>query len=237
MTPPDPPRPHVPEALARATAWTFWSLARLRGARPFHPRGASFHGILRPFEEGAGVPFLAGPETPVLVRLSAALGLRRPWPDIMGIGIRVRDAYGPGRHQDLLLASSSRAPVLRHLLVPTRGLDRRSYSSLLAYRHAGQLVLVGCRWASRPAARPVHPDDLRQAAPKEPLRFELTLGRPTGRWLTVAALELGQPLSTQASAELRFDPWNAAKSFQPVGPLNHLRAAAYRASQRATTSP
>lgn len=183
------------------------------------------------------VPFVSSRETPVVVRLSAGLGLPRPWLDIMGLGVRVPDAYGPGRHQDLLLASSSEAPVLRHVLVPTRGLDRRFYSSLLAYRHDGRLRLVGARWAAPPTLETLHPDDLRHATSAAPITFELVIADLTGPWQTVGRLELEDPLSDQASAALRFDPWNAAPSFRPVGPLNHLRAAAYRASRRVTTSP
>lgn len=172
-----------------------------------------------------------------MVRMSAALGLPRPWYDVMGLGIRVPDSYGPGRHQDLLLASSYRAPVLRHVLVPTRGLARHFYSSLLAYRHNGRLTLVGARWAAPSTPRPPHPDDLRHAALTAPIAFELAIADLVGPWLPVGRLELDEPLSDQASAALRFDPWNAAPSFRPVGPLNHLRASAYRASRRATTSP
>jgi hypothetical protein len=58
------------------------------------------------------------------------------------IGPARPDAYGPGRHQDLLLASSGRAPLARHLLLPSRGFCDRPYSSILPYRLAGERVVV-----------------------------------------------------------------------------------------------
>lgn len=85
--------------------------------------------------------------------------------------------------------------------------------------------------------RDAAPDDLRHATSAAPITFELVIADLTGPWQTVGRLELEDPLSDQASAALRFDPWNAARSFRPVGPLNHLRATAYRASRRVTTSP
>jgi hypothetical protein len=54
--------------------------------------------------------------------------------------------------------------------------------------------------------------------------------------------DLARRLTERAFAALArrggraFHPWNTASALVPVGPLNHLRAPAYEASQRTATS-
>lgn len=231
------PEPHAPEALNRLTAAVFDRLARWRDARPFHPRGISYGGVLQVLDAGPSVPFAIGPSVPAVARLSTAVGLPPRLPDLFGLGLRIPDAYGSGRHQDLLLASSSRAPLLRHLPTPTRGFDRRLHGTLLAYRHDGRLALVGARYAGPPRSAPLHLDGLDDAAARGELVFGLAVSGLSGPWRPVGRLVLRERLPDVESASLRFDPWNATGSFRPVGPLNHVRAAAYRSSRRAATSP
>jgi hypothetical protein len=229
------PEPHVPAGIDRLTGWLFTRLAQWRDARPFHPRGVCFEGTIRSTESSATPAFVGDGPRRVFVRLSKAAGLPPRMPDVLGLALRVEHAYGQGRHQDLLLSTSGRWPGARHLLVPARGYDRRSYSSLLAYRHNKRLVLVGAHYAGPRRARPLRLADLDDNA--DGLRFVLLLAGLRGAWTPVARVVLEHRLSDEASTRLRFDPWNAAPSFRPVGPLNHLRAAAYRASRRSATSP
>jgi hypothetical protein len=230
------PESNVPAGIDRLTERLFARLARWRDARPFHPRGVCFEGTIRSTESSASPTFVGDGPRRVLVRLSKAAGLPPRVPDVLGLALRVEHVYGQERHQDLLLVTSGRWPGVRHLLVPARGYDRRGFSSLLAYRYDERLVLVGARYAGPRRAQPLRLADLNDDNANG-LRFVLLLAGLTGTWTPVARVVLERRLSDEASMRLRFDPWNAAPSFRPVGPLNHLRAAAYRASRCSATSP
>jgi hypothetical protein len=54
-------------------------------------------------------------------------------PDLLGMSIRVPDAYGPGRHQDFLLVTSIDLPVLHHVFIPAADAQQRPFSSSLPY--------------------------------------------------------------------------------------------------------
>src|SRR5215207_11185336 len=94
----------------------------LRRGKIVHPHGLVFDARLTV----RGVPaapraaqLLSRPaEHRALVRFSRSLGLPRPLPDLLGMSIRVVDAYGDGRHQDLLLVTSADRPVVHHLFLP-----------------------------------------------------------------------------------------------------------------------
>jgi hypothetical protein len=118
--------------------WAFRTLVSLRGARALHPDGAGFEGVLTPAAaEPTGTELFDGPERRVLIRLSHAVGLPEPVPEPFGLAFRATDAYGPGRHQDVLLTTAAAAPVGRHLPLPVAGVCGGLYSSLLPYRIAG----------------------------------------------------------------------------------------------------
>jgi hypothetical protein len=209
----------TPAPIAAAAAAGFGALSRLRGARIFHPEGVGDAGTLRvgrSHAEYPGVPFLehAG-EYPALFRLSRGVGLPRPLPDILGLAVRLTDVHGPGRHQDFLLVSSVDLPVLHHLLLPTRrGFLGQSFSSVLAYRVAGRLRLVG----AQPMAR-------------GELRYSLALAPLLGRWTAVGDLVLGERLPDEDTERLAFNPWNTGAAMRPTGPFMGVRRAAYRGSQ------
>ena len=86
------------------------------------------------------------------------------------------------------------------------------YSSLLPSEVGRQRLLVGARPAS---AR----------------EFDLLVASPTGAWSAVARLTLGRRLDDSVARTLRFDPWNSGGGFVPAGPVNRVRAAAYRGSR------
>lgn len=214
----------------------FAGFARLRGARPFHPRGATYEGTIRPAAGGETLPFTTDGDRRMLVRLSKAAGLPPRLPDVYGLSFRVPDAYGPGAHQDILLATAGERPVTRHLLVPTVGFDRRRYSSLLLYRHRGRLTVLGAHHIGGARATPVQLGNLDEVVGGEGVAFRLSIAGPVGRWRPVAELVLERRLPAAASKELRFHPWNTGEALRPVGPLSHVRAPAYEASQRTATS-
>ena len=123
--------------LDRLLAAPFALGSRLRGARVFHPRGVVVRGTWHPDPEAATEALPGVGSRSALVRVSHAIGLPPGLPDILGVAIRIADAYGRGRHQDLLLASSGSGPVSRHLLLPTSRRDRDGRLQPVPYEVAG----------------------------------------------------------------------------------------------------
>lgn len=209
-----PPTPEVPVVVERVAARFFCALSAARGKRAFHPRGDGFDAELevdRPIHRYDGIPMLSERRThPARVRLSRAIGIPRPLPDILGLAFRVET--GP---QDFLLVSSAQPPALRHLLLPTRGgFGDNSYSTILPYRIAeGDLRLVG-------------------ALPVGPLEYDIALAPLSGGWHRFARLRLRAALPADETERLELNPWNAVPGIKPVGPLNGTRRSAYAGSQR-----
>lgn len=205
----------------------FRELSRLRRKRVFHPFGVGFRGQLTPIGDGDSAPALATPSEP-LVRLSRSFGLPEWLPDPCGLAFRIPDAYGSGRHQDLLLVSSGAARGARHTLLPSRGFCDRPYSTVLPYRLRGETVMLGAR-ARAPGPGP------RLAALRERreggLEFEILLARGEGEWAAIARLRLGERLPAERTERLDLDPTNTGGGLEPVGWLNRVRGPAYRASQ------
>jgi hypothetical protein len=204
------------------------TLSRLRGKRGFHPFGAGFTARLTPLGEGGFGVVALEREAEVLVRLSRALGLPEWLPDPCGLAIRVPDAYGPGRHQDLLLVTSALPPGGRHALLPSRGFCDLPYSTVLPYRVQGETVLLGARALGRRPGPKLR--DLRSRRTGG-LEFEIAIARLTGEWRPVARLSLGERLAPERTERLHFDPTNTGGGLELVGLLNKLRGPAYGASQ------
>lgn len=228
------------EAAARALAGAFERLSRARGKRIFHPFGVGFAARLEPIgaTTGGGVASTAegGPPLPFLgepveakVRLSRALGLPEWLPDPCGLALRVPDAYGAGRHQDLLLVSSALALIGRHLPLPSRHFLDRPYSTLLPYRFEGELLLLGARGAGTTGQSPKLADLRRREVGD--LTFELSVASLPGEWRPVARLALGERLPPEETERLDFDPTNTGGGFELAGMVNRLRGPSYRGSQ------
>ena len=169
-----------------------------------------------------------------LVRFSRSLGLPRPLPDLLGMSVRVLDAYGTGLHQDFLMVTSVDAPVAHHLFVPAGDVQQRPYSSSLPYRAGDQTLLVGAvPRADSPRPRGGNElERLAAAAATGDLVFDLAVADMWGRFRPVADLHVGDPLPPEADA-LRFNPWNTGGGLELTGTLNRLRDVAYPLSQRA----
>jgi len=197
----------------------FGGLARLRGDRALHPDGIVYEGTFRSHTTGTGTRlFDTGDERPALLRISRGAGLPQALPDVLGCAVRVPDAYGAGAHQDFALASSARAPVGRHVLLPGRDYSRVFYSSILPYVFGEQTALIGAR---------LHGDT-------PDLEVRLFVATTLGRWREVAALTFNRVASEGDTRALRFNPWNCGGGIRPRGSLNALRNPAYRGSQEAS---
>jgi hypothetical protein len=137
----------VVDAAGYGLAAVLAGVAAARSGKAVHPHGVVHEARL--LVDGApeaptGAELLDRPgQHRAIVRFSRSLGLPRPLPDLLGISLRVPDAYGPGRHQDVLTVSSVDLPVLHHGFVPATDVQQRPYTSALPYRAARD----GCSWA------------------------------------------------------------------------------------------
>jgi hypothetical protein len=225
-------------AVGYAVGLVLAGLAAIRRGKPVHPQGAVYEAeLVVPSHRGPlGHTELFGSSgrRPALVRFSRSLGLPRPLPDLLGMSVRVPDAYGAGHHQDFLMVTSVDAPVMHHLFVPASDVQQRAYSSSLPYRAGDRTLLVGA--LPRPESpRPAGADELERlaaAAATGALVFDLAVAGVWGRFEPLAELRIGARLPVEADA-LRFNPWNAGGGLEPTGLLNRLRDYAYPLSQRA----
>jgi hypothetical protein len=192
----------------------FATVARVRGARALHPRGAVHAGIVH--REGlprsTGVRWLDEPgEDAVLVRFSRGAGLPPPLPDLLGLAIRLTSA--PGVVSDLLLSTAGRAPGGRHVLRPAMRAAQATYTSIVPFHTPSGRLMVG-------------------AFPRDP-GFSLEIASPTGRWHPFAQLELPET-TADAQPDVDFDPvLNPVPGLTQPEWLARLRAPAYGASRRA----
>jgi hypothetical protein len=216
----------MPPLLDQAAALTFGSLARLRGDRALHPDGVVFAGTVV-----ATTTLVAAPGAyRALIRLSRGGGLPDTLPDVRGVAIRIHDACGEGRDQDVLLASSLSPPVGRHLLVPGREFGAGAfYSSLLPYRAQGRALLLGTRICARAGTTL---GEVADTVRGRGLRLPLLAAAPLGAWEEVGHVELEE--IAPCRQDLRFNPWVSGGALEPAGVLMRLRDPAYRASQAAS---
>jgi len=206
-----------------------------RGGRPVHPHGAVHRARLvvdgAPHAPAASRLLATEAEHSALVRFSRSLGLPRPFPDLLGLSLRVVGAYGEGRHQDFLVVTSVDLPVLHHLFVPAGDFQRRVYSSSLPYRAGDTTFVVGAVPDPRSPrlAGADELDRLARAAATGDLAFGLAVAGVGGRFRRVATIHVGERL---ADDTLRFNPFNCGGGMRPAGTINRLRDYAYPLSQR-----
>ena len=198
--------------------------SRLRGERAIHARGRTLTGrLVLPGGAGTGAPLLDEPGAyDVVVRLSRSLGLPPSWPDVLGLAVRVVDAHGPGRHQDLLMDSTRAAPLLRRLPLPAHDHLGVLHGSLLPYAVAGRHLLLGARGAGGSAGTL---EELVETA------FDLLVATPHGPWRTVGRLRTDAERPAPHGRQVRFNPATTGGGIGLAGPLQSWRARAYPASQ------
>jgi hypothetical protein len=212
------------------------AIAGLRRGKAVHPHGCAYSARLVLDGTGPSASELLGRrgDHHAVVRFSRSLGVPRPIPDLLGMSIRVPDAYGPGAHQDLLLVTSADIPVVHHLFLPAGDVQQRPYTSSLPYRAGDERFLVGA--LPDPASpRPSGSDELdrlRRAAETGRLRFKLGLAPLLGRFRPVGEIWIESLLPPELDA-LRFNPWNTGGGLVPAGWLNGARDRAYKMSQAA----
>jgi hypothetical protein len=224
--------PDLADLAGRAVAVPIAALTRLRGDKPMHPRGATFDAVLertgppRPW----GISWLDERRTdPVVVRLSRGAGLPEPWPDLLGLAVRV-PAAGPGsRPVDLLLSSTGRGRWTR--LVPLLRRDAATpYGSIMSYRTA----LGPVRLAALPdgSGVPSDPAPLASEVVRRGVRFTLVAALEGGAWEPFARLRTGVP-AQPLDPEVHLDAvLNAPPGLRADGPMARFRRPAYARARR-----
>ena len=221
----------VADGAGRLVAVPLGGVARWRGGKPMHPRGAVFDAVLERRGGAWGVAWLDDRATDaVVVRLSRGAGLPARLPDLLGLAIRLP---GEGAPVDLLLSTTGRGRLTR--LVPVVRRDTAAfYSSIMGYRSdAGSL-----RLAAFPEADdvPSDPEPLAGAVARDGLRFTLAACVGLGPWRPFARLTLRRPLPA-LDPDIRFDAvQNPPPGLVPDGPMARFRAPAYARARAARTS-
>jgi hypothetical protein len=215
----------------------FRLLSALRGGWALHPKGVAFR-VEVEIRSGAAARlpgtrlFATARSYEGIVRLSRAVGLPETMPDIYGAALRVLDAYGEGRDQDLLFATGALPGPLRHLLLPARTFADRVMSTLLPYALPESRAMMLLRVEDRGAPLRTRAD-LREAAEHGRLAMTL-LAAPVvrGRPHAVATVRVGEPLAPEHEGQLRFNPAKTGGGLELSTALNRWRPPSYRASQR-----
>jgi hypothetical protein len=218
------PAAPVPFA-TRCVAFVFGTVARLRRDRALHPRGVLLDGHAEILDATGGLTD-GRTQVAALVRLSRGAGVPEPLPDFCGIALRLLDAHGAGRHQDLLVTTSFGSRIGRHLLRPAR--DTSGWlTGLVGYRDPhGRSVLFGCPPGPRPS--------IARAAASVPFDVVVHMATDGGPWHAVARVHL---TAVDHEQVVRFDPDVTSPALVPTGPLNRWRRAAYAASRAAAPRP
>lgn len=191
-------------------------LAHLRPAdKPLHPHGTVHLAVLRR-QPGAttGAAFLdEGGSDEVVVRLSRAVGLPEPVPDVNGLALRV--PAPPGEHADLLLATTGYGRWTRFLLAPRTRLPDGFFSTLLPYRTPTGPVWLGAQLVGEAT-------------------WQLVWARPGADWTPFATLEL--TVESDRDLMLSFDPTRSTPPGLEIYAWHRrLRAPAYATARRSRT--
>lgn len=182
--------------------------AALARTKPLHPDGElreATLAVLGAEPPASGVPWIDEPgELRAVVRISRAVGLPRPLPDIAGLALRIELPGGPA---DILLASTGTGPLTRFLLAPRLPGRPGVLTSLLPYRAPAGPVLLS-------------------AVPVDERTFELRWADGTGPWRTFAVLHLG---ALRQDQEVSFDPvLNTAPFLDQYAWVRRLREPSYQ---------
>ncbi|MBW9213620.1 hypothetical protein KV102_02085 [Mumia sp. zg.B53] len=213
---------HVGGGLLAGASFGLAALRRFT-AKPLHPRGAVVEATLtrsrvQDRARASGVAWIDGAGVDrVLARTSRAVGLPARVPDVHGLALRV--PTGPGRHGDLLLASTGWGGVGRFFLTASRVPTARPLTTLLPYRTAGGPVLIGAEHMDGDG------------------RVRLSWARLAGPWHAFAVLELPAAPGVGADASVDFDPVRCTlPGLETYAWVRRVREPAYATARAARSS-
>jgi hypothetical protein len=225
--------------LETAVALPFRAVSAVRGARSVHPQGFLCNGtwaVDRPSPLAPHASVLQpGARFDVLARLSRGAGFPEAVGDFYGIAVRVLDAYGPGRHQDLLCNASLDLPLVHHVVLPAPHWCSQAYSSCLPYDAGAGPVVLG--WLPPSDRRPGPSLDAMRAEVQRGVAFGVAVAAPLGRFERLGELCLEGLVGPEAG-DIDFDVTSdTGGGLRPVGLLNRLRHEAYRQSRAGRGAP
>lgn len=234
------------EAIGRAVGG-IWAPAvalgsLLRNARLFHPDGLVRWARVEPIaKDGMLGDFAQRLAGPALVRLSSAWWRNeKEWPDVLGIAIRFVDSkniqvQNPApRDQDLLFATIRRSSLLpiAPLFTNVHDFLANDYYALAPFSIQGlgrvKFRLVPMRLPSDLGTRR-EKLEARVAAGTAILRIEMKNSKLGAKWREVALVEIREKACVDQEA-LAFHPFRSGRGIVPVGPIQMIRAATYKAS-------
>ncbi|WP_176406108.1 DUF1990 family protein [Actinomadura sp. BRA 177] len=227
----------VEHAVTAAFARTFALAARLRD-RPLHPKGLVFDAalVLHGTSQHWGVPFLdERTELRGEVRLSRAIGLPPPLPDLLGLALRWRQPStgdaGAEATAELLLATTGHTTLGRHLLRPATHWSPTFYGSLLAYQAGDRRILLGAV-ARRHQTVPADLAALARSVDEQPLLLDLVVATGFGPWERFGELRILGPARGDDHESMRFNPArNPIRGLPPAGLFQQVRGPTYDAVQ------
>jgi hypothetical protein len=211
------------DAAGRAVAVPLAALARVRQAKPMHPRGVLFDALLQRRGLACGVDWLdtTGADD-VLVRFSRGAGLPPRLPDLLGFALRL-----PGeRPVDVLLSSTGQGRWSRRVPVPRRD-AATTYGSIMAYRSTAGPVWLAA--VPQGAALPSDRDGLAVAGPGRVMTLSAAVGRGPGKPFATLTL---RAVTDPIDPPLHFDAvLHAPPGLAADGPLARFRGPAYAAAR------
>jgi hypothetical protein len=213
------------DAAGRVVAVPIAFLARVRGAKPMHPRGVVFGARLVRHGLDTGVPWLdtAGTDD-ALVRISRGAGLPPPFPDLLGFALRVQGE----RPVDLLLSSTGTGRWTRRVPVLRRD-AATGYGSIMAY--GSDVGPVRLSAVPETAGLPAERGQLSTHGPGTAVALSVAVG--TGAWRRFGTVTLGSP-ADPADPPVHFDAvLNAPPGLSADGPMARFREPAYAAARAA----
>lgn len=202
--------------------------AALRGRKLFHPQGILSEGRLeRVAPPGQGLPLASGPVT---ARMSRAVGLPGPLPDIGGLAWRMAAGDDDARPWDLLLASTVHGPLGRVLLRPITSWSNVVFSTLMPLRYADQAWWLRARIVTAIDDHGLGLDVLDRHIAGGGLELEVDQAPGTGEFQPLARLTLQRVVPGDVS----FDPVRHVPPEVRLIPewLTGLRRTAYQRSRR-----
>lgn len=240
-------RERLGEAIGGWLAPLLATIARMRGARVFHPEGALFRGVLEPtVTDGPYAELAQRLGRTVLARCSPALwrnGFEHL--EVLGIALRFHDGELAGvapaaGDQDLLFATI-RSPFTMGLAPFTTNAHdflANDYFAVSPFAFGGDhRIELRLLPLDRYAGEGTRAAKLAAAVESGAARFGLEVRRTLRLgWHAIAEVRLVEAVELDQRA-LRFDPFQNGAGLEPVGTVHAIRRAAYGASQAGRHAP
>lgn len=236
---------HASSLAGQAFGLVFRALKRVRPARPIHPRGVALKGVvqIRDLPGGerdhnasarSGIDWIDKPGQHIAnARFSRSVGIPAPFPDILGLALRLPDGLRPA---DVLFATTGLSVPGRFVLFPHRNLNKAAFTTLMPYRGALGPVLLALETIQAPeGARSADTERaLEHSLAGAEWVLALSFARPGGPWQRFGTLTL-KAEEGPTDTDSRFDPVrNVLPGAETYGWARRLRERSYAVAQSRT---